>query len=85
MINANSNNHNGDGQNVLYADGHVECRPRRTAARRGRTDAPRDNIYTAPARPRTSTKASHVGTQPTLGPWTSSTRSCCPTDDAGGD
>ena len=24
MANANTNNHNGDGQNVLYADGHVE-------------------------------------------------------------
>ena len=45
MMNANSNNHNGDGQNVLYGDGHVEfsaspwCGALRVAGHR-------DNIYT---------------------------------------
>jgi len=52
MSDANSNNHNGDGQNVLYADGHVEfqntpyCGMQRgtgTAAGQGW----RDMIYTA--------------------------------------
>jgi prepilin-type N-terminal cleavage/methylation domain-containing protein/prepilin-type processing-associated H-X9-DG protein len=51
MQNANTNNHNGDGQNVLYADGHVEfqnspfCGMLRTGTAAG--SAFRDNIYTA--------------------------------------
>jgi prepilin-type N-terminal cleavage/methylation domain-containing protein/prepilin-type processing-associated H-X9-DG protein len=54
MANANTNNHNGDGQNVLYADGHVEFQNtpfcgmlRSTQA--GGTNTFRDNIYTATA------------------------------------
>jgi prepilin-type processing-associated H-X9-DG protein len=49
MMPANSRNHNGDGQNVLYADGHVEfqntpfCGMPRNPAKPG---AYRDNIYT---------------------------------------
>jgi prepilin-type N-terminal cleavage/methylation domain-containing protein/prepilin-type processing-associated H-X9-DG protein len=52
MQNANTNNHNGDGQNVLYADGHVEfqntpfCGMLRTTTGGG-TNAFRDNVYTA--------------------------------------
>jgi len=50
LANSNTNNHNGDGQNVLYADGHVDwssspyCGSPRDAATAG-TDLPRDNIY----------------------------------------
>lgn len=53
MQNANTNNHNGDGQNVLYADGHVEfqntpfCGVLRTNATSTAANAFRDNIYTA--------------------------------------
>jgi prepilin-type processing-associated H-X9-DG protein len=49
MSTANSGNHNGDGQNVLYADGHVEfqntpfCGMMRDAAKPTRY---RDNVYT---------------------------------------
>jgi prepilin-type processing-associated H-X9-DG protein len=52
MSAANSNNHNGDGQNVLYADGHVEfqntpfCGMQRGAAGAA---GYRDNIYTSGA------------------------------------
>jgi len=52
MQDGNSNNHNGDGQNVLYADGHVEfqntpfCGMLRTTTGGG-TNAFRDNVYTA--------------------------------------
>ena len=50
MQNANTNNHNGDGQNVLYADGHVEfqntpfCGMIRPVAS---GQSFRDNVYTA--------------------------------------
>jgi prepilin-type N-terminal cleavage/methylation domain-containing protein/prepilin-type processing-associated H-X9-DG protein len=51
MANANTNNHNGDGQNVLYADGHVEFQntPFCGMLRPGASAAAsfRDNIYTA--------------------------------------
>jgi prepilin-type N-terminal cleavage/methylation domain-containing protein/prepilin-type processing-associated H-X9-DG protein len=49
---ANSPNHAGDGQNVLYADGHVEfqatpfCGMMRNAAAADATKRFRDNIYT---------------------------------------
>jgi prepilin-type N-terminal cleavage/methylation domain-containing protein/prepilin-type processing-associated H-X9-DG protein len=52
MANANTNNHNGDGQNVLYADGHVEFQntPFCGMLRPGTTATSfRDNIYTATA------------------------------------
>ena len=41
LRNANSRNHNGDGQNVLYADGHVEFQNNPFCG------VNRDNIYTA--------------------------------------
>jgi prepilin-type N-terminal cleavage/methylation domain-containing protein len=51
MANANTNNHNGDGQQVLYADGHVDWSttpycgsPREIVGTT--TEVPRDNIYT---------------------------------------
>ena len=63
---ANSNNHNGDGQNVLYADGHVEfqntpyCGMLRTTPG-GSTTAFRDNIFTAT---NLATQGNHLGKQP---------------------
>jgi prepilin-type N-terminal cleavage/methylation domain-containing protein/prepilin-type processing-associated H-X9-DG protein len=50
MQQANSNNHNGDGQNVLYADGHAEFNTTPFAGMSLTTSAGasfRDNIYTA--------------------------------------
>jgi prepilin-type N-terminal cleavage/methylation domain-containing protein/prepilin-type processing-associated H-X9-DG protein len=45
---ANTNNHNGDGQNVLYADGHVEFQNTPFCGmQRPSTPAHRDNIYVA--------------------------------------
>jgi prepilin-type N-terminal cleavage/methylation domain-containing protein/prepilin-type processing-associated H-X9-DG protein len=55
MANANSNNHNGDGENVLYADGHVEftntpyCGMLRSTGQAATSF--RDNIYTAKGYP----------------------------------
>jgi prepilin-type N-terminal cleavage/methylation domain-containing protein/prepilin-type processing-associated H-X9-DG protein len=52
MSAGNSNNHKGDGQNVLYADGHVEFQntPFCGMLRPGTTTTSfRDNIYTATA------------------------------------
>ena len=52
MATANSRNHNGDGQNVLYADGHVEfqntpfCGMQRFPARGAGPTGFRDNVYT---------------------------------------
>ena len=65
MQKANSNNHNGDGQNVLYADGHVEfqntpyCGMLRTSTTG--TNAFRDNIYTAS---QGVIQGTHAGKQP---------------------
>jgi prepilin-type N-terminal cleavage/methylation domain-containing protein/prepilin-type processing-associated H-X9-DG protein len=62
---ANSNNHNGDGQNVLYADGHVEfqntpyCGMLRTSTTG--TGAFRDNVFTASSG---ITQGTHTGKQP---------------------
>jgi prepilin-type N-terminal cleavage/methylation domain-containing protein/prepilin-type processing-associated H-X9-DG protein len=48
MLNANSNNHNGDGQNVLYADGHVDwCPTPYCGVQRPTAGAPKDHIWTA--------------------------------------
>jgi prepilin-type processing-associated H-X9-DG protein len=49
MMKGNSNNHNADGQNVLYADGHVEFQtsPFCGMARPKEPSPNRDNIYTA--------------------------------------
>jgi len=66
MQKANSNNHNGDGQNILYADGHVEFQNtpyagmlRTTAA--GGTNSFRDNVYTAS---KGIVQGQHAGKQP---------------------
>jgi len=48
MADANTNNHNGDGQNVLFADGHVEfANSPYAGSPRPVVGAPRDHIYTA--------------------------------------
>jgi prepilin-type N-terminal cleavage/methylation domain-containing protein/prepilin-type processing-associated H-X9-DG protein len=50
MLNANSNNHNGDGQNVLYADGHVDWQPTPyCGTQRPIAASPKDHIWTAGA------------------------------------
>jgi prepilin-type N-terminal cleavage/methylation domain-containing protein/prepilin-type processing-associated H-X9-DG protein len=83
MQKANTNNHNGDGQNVLYADGHVEfqntpfCGMLRTAkdAAAG-SESFRDNVYTATVFVET-THASNTG------PKDSSDSMLFPHDDGG--
>jgi len=83
IVNANSNNHSGDGQNVLYADGHVDwsstpyCGSPRPAA-----NTPRDNIYTGLAADATSI-ATSVGAK-NVYPWDQYDTSMFPTDDPGG-
>jgi prepilin-type N-terminal cleavage/methylation domain-containing protein/prepilin-type processing-associated H-X9-DG protein len=81
MADANSNNHNGDGQNVLYADGHVEFQntPYAGMQRPGATTtAPgfRDNIYTS-----SKTPTGHTGSGNPLDQLDSI---LLPTDDVGG-
>jgi prepilin-type N-terminal cleavage/methylation domain-containing protein/prepilin-type processing-associated H-X9-DG protein len=50
IVNANSNNHAGDGQNVLYADGHVDwSQTPYCGSPRPVTGTPRDNIFTGGA------------------------------------
>ena len=83
MADGNTNNHNGDGQNVLYADGHVEfqntpfCGMQRTgtgAAAQGF----RDNIYTA------TTGTATSGTKSPAIPQDQLDTILLPTDDTGG-
>lgn len=63
MVNANSNNHAGDGQNVLYADGHVDWSATIYAGSpRPLTNTPRDNIYTSLTANATAALSTHVGT-----------------------
>ena len=82
MQNANSNNHNGDGQNVLYADGHVEfqntpyCGMLRTTTAGGTSF--RDNVYTATAGVELST--AHHSKE---GPQDQNDTVLYPVDDAG--
>jgi prepilin-type N-terminal cleavage/methylation domain-containing protein/prepilin-type processing-associated H-X9-DG protein len=82
MQNANTNNHNGDGQNVLYADGHVEfqntpfCGMLRTGTT-GSTGAFRDNIYTAT---KAQDKSGHTSGQ---GPQDQNDSILYPHDDGG--
>jgi prepilin-type N-terminal cleavage/methylation domain-containing protein/prepilin-type processing-associated H-X9-DG protein len=81
MVNANSNNHTGDGQNVLYADGHVDWSPSIYAgAPRPLTSTPRDNIYTALTANATTTISTHVGVA-TARPWDQYDSNMLPTDD----
>jgi len=86
---ANSNNHNGDGQNVLYADGHAEfqttCFAGTIITGSGTTSfnpTYRDNIYTAcgPSRSPTGVDASGIAT----GPNDAGDTHLLPTDDASG-
>ena len=87
MVNANSNNHGGDGQNVLYADVHVDWSPTIYAGSpRPVNGTPRDNIYTGlTATPTTPNNTSeHVGTAVTSPPWDQFDTVLLPTDDGGG-
>jgi len=66
MQKANSNNHNGDGQNILYADGHVEFQNTPYAGMlrtttTGGLNSFRDNVYTATTG---IVQGSHAGKQP---------------------
>jgi prepilin-type processing-associated H-X9-DG protein len=83
IVNANSNNHAGDGQNVLYADGHVDwnqtpyCGSPRPVA-----NTPRDNIYTG-----LTANATDVATSKgalNAPPWDQFDNVMMPTDDNGG-
>jgi len=78
MITANSNNHNGDGQNVLYGDGHAEFQStpfvgmqRGTA---GSTSGFKDNIFTS------STGTATSGGSITSGPQDERDSILLPTD-----
>jgi prepilin-type processing-associated H-X9-DG protein len=81
MVNANSNNHAGDGQNVLYADGHVDWTATIYAGSpRPLTNTPRDNIYTALTANATTALTTHVGVA-TARPWDQYDTVLLPTDD----
>jgi prepilin-type N-terminal cleavage/methylation domain-containing protein/prepilin-type processing-associated H-X9-DG protein len=86
MMNANTNNHNGDGQNVLYADGHVEfqntpfCGMLRSPPNNTNPAAAfRDNIFTA-----TAGATAKTGGTSGSGPLDQNDSVLYPTDDAGG-
>jgi prepilin-type N-terminal cleavage/methylation domain-containing protein/prepilin-type processing-associated H-X9-DG protein len=87
---ANSNNHNGDGQNVLYADGHCEFQTSPFAGMVVTTNGTttfnptyRDNIYTSCAPSRQPTGTDWAGNLKT-GPNDASDTFLLPTDDSGG-
>jgi len=87
---ANSNNHNGDGQNTLYADGHVEFQTSPFAGMviTGNGTQPfnptfRDNIYTPCGPTRQSFGQDFAGNLKT-GPNDASDTFLLPTDDLGG-
>ena len=81
MADGNTNNHNGDGQNVLYADGHVEfqntpfCGMQRTGTGAS-AQGFRDNIYTA------TTGTATSGTKSPAIPQDQLDSILLPTDDA---
>jgi prepilin-type N-terminal cleavage/methylation domain-containing protein/prepilin-type processing-associated H-X9-DG protein len=82
MNQANSNNHNGDGQNVLYADGHAEFATSPYAGMTlsgGGVVSFRDNIYTAGPVPSGSTFQS-TGGQLNQGPMHEKDSILLPTD-----
>jgi prepilin-type N-terminal cleavage/methylation domain-containing protein len=85
MVNANSNNHAGDGQNVLYADVHVDWATTVYAGSpRPLNMTPRDNIYTSlTAAPVMNDVASHRGGT-SAQPWDQYDSFMLPTDDNGG-
>ena len=83
MARANSNNHNGDGQNVLYADGHVEFQSTPFCGMlisTSSTNNYRDNIYTA-----SGTRGESKGGVTTSGPLDEKDSILLPTDDKGGE
>jgi prepilin-type N-terminal cleavage/methylation domain-containing protein/prepilin-type processing-associated H-X9-DG protein len=89
MQQANSNNHNGDGENVLYADGHVEFQTSPFAGMviTGNGTTPfnptyRDNIYCPCGSARQP--SGNDQTPLTNGPNDASDTHLLPTDDAGG-
>jgi len=84
IVNANSNNHGGDGQNVLYADGHVDWNPTPyCGSPRPISGTPRDHIYTALNAAPTTALSTHIGVL-TVGPWDQYDSFMMPTDDNGG-
>jgi prepilin-type N-terminal cleavage/methylation domain-containing protein/prepilin-type processing-associated H-X9-DG protein len=90
MQGANSNNHNGDGQNVLYADGHVEFQTSPFAGMiitgsgtSSFNPTYRDNIYTPCATTRTNTGTDWGGSL-AAGPNDASDTHLLPTDDTNG-
>jgi prepilin-type N-terminal cleavage/methylation domain-containing protein/prepilin-type processing-associated H-X9-DG protein len=63
---ANSRNHGGDGQNVLYADGHVEFQNTVFAGpirREGNTGYGRDNIFKSSTAPQNNTSGGTIDGQ----------------------
>lgn len=90
MVEANSNNHKNDGQNVLYGDGHVEWQATPYCGSY-RADVPngqgyRDNIYTADqARGNPTSHIHEPGfLNSTAGPQDDLDSVLLPTDDNGG-
>ena len=85
LANANTNNHNGDGENVLYADGHVEftntpfCGMLRSTGNAATSF--RDNIYTAKGFP--TGVPSPGGHQAKQGPQDQNDSILYPHDDGG--
>jgi prepilin-type N-terminal cleavage/methylation domain-containing protein/prepilin-type processing-associated H-X9-DG protein len=81
IIQANSNNHGGDGQNVLYADGHAEWATTPYAGSpRPVLDVPRDHIYTSLETTATPTNFGGKTKQP----YDQYDTFMLPTDDTGG-
>jgi len=85
MARGNSNNHQNEGQNVVYCDGHVEfqqtpfCGAARPASNGGQT-AFRDNIFTSgPKNP--SSSSTGEGGAITTGPQDPQDGVCLPSDD----
>jgi len=83
MANANSNNHNGDGQNVLYADGHAEFQATPFS---GMIITPsgggsyRDNIYTSTGGRAANATTAESGEVLTTGPNDEKDTILLPTD-----
>ena len=72
---ANSNNHNKDGQNVLYGDGHVEFQNNTWVG------TAKDNIYTAESAGQTNPSTQGTSTITSQGPETANDSFLLPTDD----
>jgi len=84
IVTANSNNHAGDGQNVLYADGHVDWAATPYAGSpRPFANTPRDNIYTGLNAAPTTAIGTHTGKNK-VPPFDQYDSVMLPTDDTGG-